>query len=47
MARSPAKPAGSPRFILIAATFAGILVVVGGSPRHRAFSSRSTRRPAN
>jgi protein SCO1 len=29
MARSPAKPAGSPRFILIAATFAGILVVVG------------------
>ena len=27
MARSPAKPAGSPRFILIAATFAGILVV--------------------
>ena len=29
MARSPAKPAGSPRFILIASTFAGILVVVG------------------
>src|SRR5882672_6659536 len=30
MARSPEKPAGSPRFILLAATLAGILVLVAG-----------------
>ena len=30
MARSPAKPGGSPRFLLIALTFAGILVIAAG-----------------
>src|SRR3954471_8704214 len=30
MARSAAKPAGSPRFLLIAIAFAGILVVCAG-----------------